>query len=142
MLRIPGIYAPDRSHGTPRQRLLRQTPALVPADDVFTSHIHAHDLARACALALWRAHPRRAYNVCDNSQMKMGDWFDLAARLCGLPCPPRMPRAEAEAALPALQMSFLRESRRLTNQRLKRELRLKLRYPTMSFFQSTATLAI
>jgi len=77
-----------------------------------------------------RARPRRAYNVCDDSQMKMGDWFELAARLCGLPCPPRMPRAEAEAALPALQMSFLRESRRLTNQRLKRELRLKLRYPT------------
>ena len=59
-----------------------------------------------------------------------GEALNLAARLCGLPCPPRMPRAEAEAALPALQMSFLRESRRLTNQRLKRELRLKLRYPT------------
>ena len=130
VLRIPGIYAADRPGGSPRARLERRAPVLAAPDDVYTSHIHAEDLARACALALWRARPRRAYNVCDDSQMKMGDWFDLAARLCGLPCPPRMPRAEAEAALPALQMSFLRESRRLTNQRLKRELRLKLRYPT------------
>ena len=130
VLRIPGIYAADRPGGSPRARLERRAPVLAAPDDVYTSHIHADDLARACALALWRARPRRAYNVCDDSQMKMGDWFDLAARLCGLPCPPRMPRAEAEAALPALQMSFLRESRRLTNQRLKRELRLKLRYPT------------
>ena len=130
VLRIPGIYAADRPGGSPRARLERRAPVLATPDDVYTSHIHAEDLARACALALWRARPRRAYNVCDDSQMKMGDWFDLAARLCGLPCPPRMPRAEAEAALPALQMSFLRESRRLTNQRLKRELRLKLRYPT------------
>ncbi|MFC2590538.1 MAG: NAD-dependent epimerase/dehydratase family protein [Ottowia sp.] len=130
VLRIPGIYAADRPGGSPRARLERRAPVLAAPDDVYTSHIHAEDLARACALALWRARPRRAYNVCDDSQMKMGDWFELAARLCGLPCPPRMPRAEAEAALPALQMSFLRESRRLTNQRLKRELRLKLRYPT------------
>ncbi|MFY8179844.1 MAG: NAD-binding protein, partial [Limnohabitans sp.] len=48
VLRIPGIYAPDREGGTPRERLLRGTPVLTPEDDVFTNHIHADDLARAC----------------------------------------------------------------------------------------------
>ena len=131
VLRIPGIYAPDRAGGTPRVRLARGTPVLAAPDDVYTSHIHADDLARACALALWRGLPRRICNVCDDSRMKMGDWFDLAARLLALPCPPRITRAEAEATLPALQMSFLRESRQMTNQRMKSELRLKLRYPTV-----------
>ena len=130
VLRIPGIYAPDRPRGTPRQRLLRRTPALAPADDVFTSHIHAHDLARACALALWRARPQRVLNISDERPMKMGDYFDLAARLYALPAPPRIPRAQAEATLSEPQMSFMRESRRLLNHRMKRELRLRLRYPS------------
>ena len=130
VLRIPGIYAPDRPRGTPRQRLLRRTPALAPADDVFTSHIHAHDLARACALSLWRARPQRVLNISDERPMKMGDYFDLAARLYALPAPPRIPRAQAEATLSEPQMSFMRESRRLLNHRMKRELRLRLRYPS------------
>ncbi|HRB10461.1 MAG TPA: NAD-dependent epimerase/dehydratase family protein, partial [Ottowia sp.] len=58
ILRIPGIYAPDRPGGTPRDRLLRGTPVLAPEDDVFTNHIHADDLARACVLALWRGRPQ------------------------------------------------------------------------------------
>ncbi|MEY2677983.1 MAG: hypothetical protein RLZ00_675, partial [Pseudomonadota bacterium] len=83
VLRIPGIYAPNREGGTPRERLLRGTPVLVREDDVFTNHIHADDLARACQLALWRGKPQRTYNVNDDSQMLMGDYFDMAADLYG-----------------------------------------------------------
>ena len=54
MLRMPGIYALDRAGGDPRERLARGTPVLAAADDVFTSHIHADDLARACVAALHR----------------------------------------------------------------------------------------
>ena len=53
ILRIPGIYAPDREGGTPRARLERGTPVLAAGDDVYTNHIHADDLARAVAAALW-----------------------------------------------------------------------------------------
>ncbi|MBU3739262.1 MAG: NAD-dependent epimerase/dehydratase family protein, partial [Rhodoferax sp.] len=52
ILRIPGIYAPDREGGTPRSRLEKSTPVLRPEDDVYTNHIHAEDLARACIAAL------------------------------------------------------------------------------------------
>lgn len=130
-LRIPGIYAPDREGGTPRERLLRGTPALRAEDDVYTNHIHADDLARACALALWRARPQRHINVVDDSDMRMGDYFDLAADLYGLPRPPRLSRDDASRQLPAMLMSFMSESRRLHNQRMKRELGLRLRYPTV-----------
>ncbi|RZJ11798.1 MAG: NAD-dependent epimerase/dehydratase family protein [Rubrivivax sp.] len=130
LLRIPGIYARDREGGHPRERLARGTPVLRREDDVFTNHIHADDLAHACLLALLRGRPQRAVNVCDDSQMLMGDYFDLAADLAGLPRPERISRAEAAERMSAMQLSFWSESRRLVNARLKRELRLKLRYPT------------
>jgi nucleoside-diphosphate-sugar epimerase len=129
VLRIPGIYAPDREGGTPRERLLRGTPVLAREDDVFTNHIHADDLARACQLALWRGKPQRTYNVNDDSQLLMGDYFDMAAGLYGLPKPPRINRAQAQTELPAMQLSFMSESRLMVNMRMKRELRLQLRYP-------------
>ena len=128
VLRIPGIYAPDREGGTPRERLLRGTPVLAREDDVFTNHIHADDLARACQLALWRGKPQRVYNVNDDSQMLMGDYFDMAAGLYGLSKPPRISRTQAQTELPAMQLSFMSESRRMVNTRMKRELRLQLRY--------------
>lgn len=132
ILRVPGIYAPDRSGGTPRERLLKGTPVLHARDDVYTNHIHADDLARAVQAALWRGGPQRVYNANDDTALKMGDYFDLAADLYGLPRPPRVARAGAEAQLPLVLLSFMSESRRLDNARLKRELRLRLRYPTVS----------
>ena len=128
VLRIPGIYAPDREGGTPRERLLRGTPVLAQADDVFTNHIHADDLARACQMALWRGKPQRVYNVNDDSQLLMGDYFDMAAGLYALAKPPRISREQAQVELPAMQLSFMSESRRMVNTRMKRELRLQLRY--------------
>jgi nucleoside-diphosphate-sugar epimerase len=131
ILRIPGIYAADREGGTPLERLRKGLPALQSEEDVYTNHIHADDLARACCVALWRAAPQRVYNVCDDSDMQMGDYFDLAADLFGLPRPPRISRLQATQQLSPLQMSFMRESRRLHNVRMKRELGLRLRYPTV-----------
>ncbi|UJW79600.1 SDR family oxidoreductase [Hydrogenophaga sp. SL48] len=132
VLRIPGIYAPDRAGGTPRERLQRGTPVLRAQDDVYTNHIHADDLGRACALALWRGRPQRNVNVVDDSQLKMGDYVDLAADLYGLPRPPRIARDAAGDQLPLMLLSFMSESRRLDNRRMKAELRLSLRYPTVN----------
>ncbi len=131
ILRVPGIYAADREGGTPEARLRRGTPVLAAQDDVYTNHIHADDLARACVAALWRGRPQRAYNVADDSQMKMGDYFDLAADLYGLPRPPRVPRSVAQEQLPLSLLSFMGESRRLVTTRMVRELRLRLLYPTV-----------
>ena len=131
ILRIPGIYAADREGGTPRGRLLKGTPVLLADDDVYTNHIHADDLARACLAAMWRGKPQRVTHASDDTRLKMGDYFDLAADLYGLPRPPRLQRAEAMLKVPLMQLSFMSESRRLDNTRLKHELRLVLRYPTV-----------
>ena len=131
ILRIPGIYAPDRLGGTPRARLEKGTPVLRAEDDVYTNHIHADDLARACIAALWRGQPQRIYNVSDDTVLKMGDYFDMAADLYDLPRPPRIARDTAPSQLSLMLLSFMSESRRLDNARLKRELGLRLRYPTV-----------
>lgn len=131
ILRIPGIYAPDRDGGTPRARLVKRTAVLLPEDDVYTNHIHADDLARACVRALWQAKPQRVYNVNDDTVLKMGDYFDLAADLYGLERPPRVSRDNATAQLPLMLLSFMSESRRMVNRRLKQELGLQLHYPTV-----------
>jgi nucleoside-diphosphate-sugar epimerase len=125
ILRVPGIYAGDR---LPVKRLQLGTPALIAQDDVYTNHIHADDLARVIARALFRGAPGRVYHAVDDSDMKMADYFDSVADAFQLPRPPRLPRAElADAVTPAL-LSFMSESRRLRNQRLKRELGVRLRY--------------
>ena len=131
VLRIPGIYALDRAGGDPRERVVRGTPVLAAADDVHTGHIHADDLARACVAALHRGRPQRVVNVVDDSDLKMGDYFDFVADRFGLARPPRLARRDAAALLSPLQMSFLAESRRLANTRMKRELRVVLRHPTV-----------
>ena len=131
ILRIPGIYAADREGGTPRERLQKGTPVLRAEDDVFTNHIHADDLARSVIAALWRGRPQRVYNVNDDTALKMGDYFDLAANLYGLARPPRVPRSAAQAEMPLMLLSFMSESRRMDNTRLKNELRVVLKHPTV-----------
>jgi nucleoside-diphosphate-sugar epimerase len=126
ILRAPGIYAADR---LPLERLRQGTPALAPEDDVYTNHIHADDLARLALLALFRGRPGRAYNASDDTHMKMGDYFDLVADAFGLPRAPRLPRAELERVVSPVQLSFMSESRRLDNRRIRCELKARLRYP-------------
>ncbi|SEL67785.1 Nucleoside-diphosphate-sugar epimerase [Roseateles sp. YR242] len=131
ILRVPGIYALDRVGGDPRERVARGTPVLRREDDVYTNHIHADDLARACVLALLRGRQQRVLHVSDDSEMLMGDYFSLVASLAGLPMPERLSREEAQQRFSAMQWSFLGESRRLDNRRLTHELGLRLRYPTL-----------
>jgi nucleoside-diphosphate-sugar epimerase len=132
LLRIPGIYALDRDGGDPRVRVARASPVLAAHEDVYTNHIHADDLARACLCALHRGAPQRVLHVCDETELKMGDYFDLVADLHGLARPPRITRAAAAAQMSPMQLSFMNESRRLDNRRMRRELRLMLRYPTVA----------
>lgn len=132
ILRVPGIYAAER---LPLERIRRGDPVLREEDDVFTNHIHADDLARCVLAALRHGRPNRVYHASDNSAfpgMRMADWFDAVADAYQLPRPPRVSRTEAEALLSPLVLSFMNESRRLDNSRLKRELQVRLAYPTVT----------
>jgi nucleoside-diphosphate-sugar epimerase len=103
---------------------------LRPEDDVFTNHIHADDLARAAVAAAFRGKPNRAYNISDDAELKLGSWLDAVADAFRLPRPPRVSWDEAEARIAPMLLSFMSESRRLSNTRMKRELRVRLAYAT------------
>lgn len=128
ILRVPGIYAADR---LPLTRLRDGHPAIIDADDSYTNHIHADDLAQIIYAALRFGKPNRIYHTCDDSNVKMGTYFDIVADRFNLPRPPRITRAEAQRQLSPGMLSFINESRKLTNARMKKELHVKLRYPTV-----------
>jgi len=129
ILRVPGIYARER---LPLRRLEQGTAALLPSDDVYTNHIHADDLARIAALALFRGLPGRIYHAVDDTHMKMADYFDTVADAFDLPRPPRVAREQLAASVSPMLLSFMSESRRMRNARIKTELGVRLRYPQVA----------
>ena len=129
ILRVPGIYAENR---LPLSRLRQGTPGIISSEDGYTNHVHADDLARIAVAALQRGQACRVYQASDDSRLKMGEYFDSVADAFGLPRVPRISRAEAQRVLPESLLSFMNESRRLTNRRLKKELKVRLRYPTVA----------
>ena len=129
ILRVPGISAHNR---LPLERLQQKTPALLPVEDSHTNHIHADDLARIIVAVLRFGRSGRIYHASDDSCLKMGEYFDLVADHFALPRPKRITRQEAQQMISPGLLSFMLESRRLTNDRIKRELRVRLRYPTVA----------
>lgn len=127
ILRVPGIYAETR---LPIERLREKLPALIASEDVFTNHIHADDLAYAVWLAMFRGRAKRVYNIVDDASLTMGEYFDTVADALALPRPPRMTRSELAQHVTPMMLSFMSESRRIANIRMKRELRVRLRYAT------------
>lgn len=128
ILRVPGIYAANR---LPLKRLREGHPTLLDTEDNYTNHIHADDLARIICTALHRARPNRIYHTCDDSHLKMGEYFDLVADHFSLPHPPRITRNQAKECISPSMFSFMKESRRLKNLRMKKELHVNLLYPTV-----------
>ena len=134
ILRVPGIYAEDRF---PLNRVRQGIPGIVASEDGYTNHIHADDLARIVIAALQRGQACRVYHASDDSQLKMGEYFDSVADAFSLPRIPRVSRAEAQRVLPESLLSFMNESRRLTNRRIKDELEVRLRFPTVANLLAT-----
>lgn len=130
-LRVPGIYDAQR---LPISRIAQGTPALIAAEDGYSNHIHADDLATICAKALQWHRGSRVIHACDAQPMKMGDYFDAVATAFGLPLLPRLPSQALQQVVSPQLWSFLRESRRLDSQRLQRELKIQLRYPSVASF--------
>ena len=134
ILRVPGIYAVDR---LPLKRIQEGMPGIVDSEDSYSNHIHADDLARISVAALRHGRPCRVYHSSDDSQLKMGEYFDMVADAFKLPRVPRIGRIEAQRVLSPAMLSFMNESRRLVNNRIKRELKVKLLYPRVSDLLAT-----
>lgn len=129
ILRVPGIYGPGR---LPEERIRRRVPVVDPAEAPYSNRIHADDLAEACCAAARRGKAGAAYNISDGQPTTMTDYFLKVADVLGLPHPPAISLAEARRAFTPAMLSFLDESKRLDNRRMREELGIALRYPDLA----------
>ncbi len=127
-LRVAAIYGPGR---LPRERIERRDPVLAESESPWTNRIHIDDLAAACVAAAERGLDGAVYNAADGHPSSMTDWFNRVADLLHLPRPPQLSLDEARKALGTAMLSYLAESRRLDNRRLREELGVVLRHPTL-----------
>jgi nucleoside-diphosphate-sugar epimerase len=129
ILRVAGIYGPGR---LPLERIRQGLPLAREEDSPWSNRIHADDLVAACVAAMDLGTPGAVYNACDGYPTTMTDYFLRVADAAGLPRPALLPLNEAAGKLSPGMMSYLAESRRLSNRRLLEELGLRLRYPNLA----------
>jgi nucleoside-diphosphate-sugar epimerase len=129
ILRVAGIYGPGR---LPLDRIRSGAPMVRPEEAPYTNRIHVDDLVAVCVAAMERGISGRVYNACDGSPSTMTQYFQVVAAAAGLPGPPLISLAEAADRLSEGMLSYLGESRRLLNDRLREELGVELRYPSLA----------
>lgn len=127
LLRLPGIYGPGRST---LDRVRDGTARRIDRPGQVFSRIHVEDLAASAMKAMARATGTEIWNVADDLPASNADVIAYACELLGRPVPPAIPWEEAAPAMSAMARSFYLESRRVRNDKLKRELGVALRYPT------------
>lgn len=128
ILRVAGIYGPGR---LPLERLRKGLPLVRSEESPWTNRIHIADLVRICLAAMRRGRDGEVYNVSDGSPGTMIDYFTRIAVLAGLPRPPAISLAQAQQQLSAGMLSYMQESRRLDNSKIRNELGIELQYPSM-----------
>lgn len=129
ILRVTGIYGPGR---LPIAQLQKGHEVLIAEDAPRTNRIHSLDLVQICLAAMEKGADGDIFNVCDGEESSMSQYFMAVAELCNLPQPRQLSWAEAEKVMNPLTFSFLKESRRMSNQKMVEKLAIKLQYPTLA----------
>jgi len=129
ILRVPGIYHPDK---LPMTSLLQGKPILQPKVSPYSNRIHADDLAQICLAAAERGKEGEIYNIADNDCCTMSEYFIKVANAFNLPRPQEINWQEAEQQLSSGMLSYLKESRRIDNQKILNKLKIELQYPTLN----------
>lgn len=128
ILRVTGIYGPGR---LPLSQLKKGHEVLRPEDAPRTNRIHSLDLVQICLAAMEKGEHGDIFNVCDGEESSMSDYFTAVAKLYDLPLPQQLSRVEAEQKMNPLTLSFLKESRRMSNCKMLEKLGIELRYPNL-----------
>jgi nucleoside-diphosphate-sugar epimerase len=129
VLRVAGIYGPGR---LPLERLRRGLPLVRPEEAPYSNRIHVDDLIAVCVAAMERGRNGAIFNVSDGHPSTMTEYFMQLAEAAGLAPPPLVTMAEAAEQLSEGMMGYMSESRRLSNRRLREDLGVELRYPTLT----------
>lgn len=125
VLRVPGIYGPDR---LPLERLRHVEPVVREREAGINNRIHVDDLVEACVRAVANPEARGVYNVTDGQPLSSTAFINMVAKAAGLPPPPQVSMEEAQLTFSPERLSFLNESRRVSNERMLKHLGVALKY--------------
>lgn len=125
VLRVPGIYGPGR---LPLERLRAGEPVIHPNEAGISNRIHVDDLVEACVAAVLNPEARGVYNVTDGNSISATEFLDRLAQIANLPPAPRVSMDEAQLTFSPERLSFLNESRRVSNERMRKHLGIELKY--------------
>jgi len=128
ILRVPGIYGPDK---LPVQRILEKKPVLNLSESPWSNRIHVDDLVQACLQSIRYNGDFHVFNISDGNPSSMTDYFLRVARSRNLPEPPQISEQECEKIFTDNMMSYLRESKKIDNKLMLKELGVRLKYPTL-----------
>ncbi|MDH5512489.1 MAG: SDR family oxidoreductase [Gammaproteobacteria bacterium] len=128
ILRVPGIYG--RGY-LPEARLRAGEPVLREEESPYSNRIHADDLAQVCVIAGHHGKPGVLYNVSDGHPTTMTDFFYRVADVLGIPRPPAITLEQARRQMSEGMLSYLAESKRIDNRRMREELGVELMYPDL-----------
>ncbi len=125
IFRLAGIYGPGRNQ---LNKLKAQKARRIIRKGQLFSRIHVDDIAQVLSASIQRPNPGAVYNVCDNEAAPPQDVIEFAARLLGIDPPPA--ELFEEAQLSDMARSFYSESKKVSNEKIKTELGVELKYPT------------
>ena len=124
VFRLAGIYGPGRNA---LAIVRRGTAKRVAKPGQVFSRIHVADIAQVLAASIAKPHAGAIYNVCDDEPAPAADVVAHACTLLGVASPPLTPHDKAD--LSPMARSFYADNRRVSNDRIKAELGVTLRYP-------------
>jgi nucleoside-diphosphate-sugar epimerase len=127
VFRLAGIYGPGPGRNALAAVRTGSARRIVKPGQVF-GRVHVEDIAQVLRASIARPNPGAIYNVADDEPAPPQDVIAFACALLGVAPPPEVPYEQAE--LSPMARSFYADSRRVCNERIKRELGVKLRYPT------------
>jgi len=128
IFRVPGIYAADK---LPLKRIASGEPIVNAADSGFTNRIHADDLSAFCCEALVDDVVSGIYNCCDGRPSTMNDYFMKVADAMKLSRPKEISLLQAQQELSAGILSYLAESKRISNKKLLKHFKTKFKYKNL-----------
>ncbi|EIJ43639.1 nucleoside-diphosphate-sugar epimerase [Beggiatoa alba B18LD] len=127
ILRVAGIYGAER---LPVERIRQKTPVLAAAQSPYSNRIHVDDLVEACLVA-GETDVTGIFNITDGHPTTMTDYFNHVADAYHLPRPPEIDRETAQTQFSAEMLSYLAESKRISNQKMRTVLQVEPFFPDL-----------
>lgn len=128
ILRVPGIYGPER---IPLNKIKQGCKIIKQEQSGYTNLIHVNDLVTILINAMQKGQPGEIYNISDGHPIKSSEYYSLVAKIANLPAPQEVSREVAKQTFARARLDFLMQSRRLSVEKMQTQLQPQLKYSNL-----------